>query len=447
MNDSQSDYVFLSYSHKDSIEDLLKMFDSLGYNIVFDEVLSAGEEWNLRVRRYINNARCKGVICLVSVNSLVSNAVLTEMDYTKVYNKNTLAIVRGDDSIKGLIDSISNSSDRDVASFFEEYFPSNKIYVPESNLETDRDKIVSAFEKWGFKPTAVQSNIVVNRYDTLSDFERERLDIQQSGYKDLDSDLIHGQIGRFDRDGLLLIDLGCSDGKLTYTRFSDIPEISCVIGVDINQKAISYANENYGDDRFHFYQMDLNESDCVQRLEKIVRDLGYGSVDIVFSALTLHHLQNPSRLLLTLYDVLSEDGRLIIRESDDRGKNCHPNGELLSEFLDRYNKIINDVTNRKFGRTLYKQLYDAGYVDIEMSYVVRDTCRMDRATKDQMFKVGFGYRYNQLARISSDNPDNPRIQDEVKWQLETLDKLKEMFYTRDFWYMNTTYIATAGVRR
>ena len=446
MNDSQSDYVFLSYSHKDSIESLLDLFNSMGYNIVYDDVLSAGEEWNLRVRRYINNARCKGVMCLVSVNSLVSNAVLTEMDYTRLYNKNTFAIVRGNDSIKGLIDSIANPDDRDVAAFFEEYYPSNKIYVPESNIETDRNKIISAFQKWGFEPTTVQSNVVVNRYDTLSDFEKERLDIQQSGYKDLDSELIHKQIEIFDRDGLLLIDLGCSDGNLTHNRFCNIPQISCVIGVDVNQKAIDFANDNYSDDKFHFYQLDLNESDCVQKLERIVKDLGFSSVDIVFSALTLHHLKNTSVLLLKLYEILSEDGRLIIRESDDRGKNCHPNGELLSEFLDRYNLLINDVTNRKYGRSLFKQLYDAGYVDIDMSYVVRDTCKMNRATKEQMFKVGFGYRYNQLNRILADNPDNPKIQKEIKWQLETLDKLKAMFLTRDFWYMNTTYIATAGVR-
>lgn len=446
MNDSQSDYVFLSYSHKDSVSDLLECFESLGYNMVYDEVLSAGEEWNMRVRRYINNSRCKGVVCLASVNSVVSNAVLTEMDYTRLYNKPTFAIVRGGDSVAGLIEGITNRSDREVASFFAEYYPSNKIYVPEADLPANMRKITTAFEKWGFKPTSAMSDVVVNRYDTLSDFEKERLSIQESGYKDLDSELIRKQVGTFGRDGLLLVDLGCSDGTLTYNRFRDIPEISCIIGVDSNEKAIGIASERFSGDRFHFYRMDLNEPDFVQKLEEIVKDLGYDRVDIVFSALTLHHLKNPSLLLLALYDVLSEDGRVMIRESDDRGKNCHPEGELLSEFLDRYNALINDVTNRKFGRTLYKRLYDAGYVDIEMSYVVRDTCGMDRSFKQQMFKVGFGYRYNQLNRILADNPDNAKIAEEIDWQLKTLDRIRDLFLTRDFWYMNTTFVATAGVR-
>ena len=446
MNDTQSDYVFLSYSHKDNVEHILEFFASNGYNVVFDDVLSAGEEWNLRVRRYINNERCKGIVCLASMNSIVSPAVLTELDYTRLYNKNTLAIVKDADSIQELVDSVTNDHDRNIASFFAEYFPSNKIYVSERLLEKDMTRIFTALEKWGMRTSKEYSDYVVNRYDTLSDFEVQRLDIQQRGYQDLDSDLINGQVSKLDRKGLLLLDLGCSDGNLTHDRFAGVEDIDCVIGVDINQRAIESANRNYADDKFHFYTVDLNDPECISQIRSLVQENGHSTVDIAFAALTLHHLKNPPLLLLSLYDILSEDGRVIIRESDDRGKNCYPKGDLLSEFLDRYDKLLNDVNNRKFGRSLYKHLYDSGYVDIEMRYVVRDTCQMNRATKEQMFQVGFGYRYNQLKRISDDNPGNDNIQNEVQWQLKTLDELKAIFLSRDFWYMNTTYIATAGVR-
>ena len=59
MNDRANDYVFISYSHADNIEKYLDYFDHLNFNIVYDETLSFGEEWDLNVRRFINNNCCK----------------------------------------------------------------------------------------------------------------------------------------------------------------------------------------------------------------------------------------------------------------------------------------------------------------------------------------------------------------------------------------------------
>lgn len=169
-------------------------------------------------------------------------------------------------------------------------------------------------------------------------------------------------------------------------------------------------------------------------------------IDLAFSALTLHHLKNPSLLLLKLYEILSDDGVLVIRGADDGSKMCHPGGELMSEFLLRYNNLINSVSDRYFGRKMFKLLYDAGYVNIRMRYSVSDTCEKSRLQKELMYKVGFSYRIKRLDELEKRNLNNQKLLKEIAWQKDALGKIKALFSQREFWYSNTTYIAIARVQ-
>lgn len=93
MNDRTKDYVFLSYSHKDDISGILEKFRRRGYNVVYDDAMSYGEEWDLNARRYIGSDKCKGVVFLVSENFLVSKPVLTETEYAARFRKKSFCVL------------------------------------------------------------------------------------------------------------------------------------------------------------------------------------------------------------------------------------------------------------------------------------------------------------------------------------------------------------------
>lgn len=450
VNDRSSDYVFVSYSHKDSISDFLDFFDGMHYNLVYDESLSFGEEWDLNVRRFINNDRCKGLICILSPSSIVSRPVLQELDYARIYNKNVFAISTANCSVEELASAVTNTMERNVAVFIADHFPPNKLYLNARDLRQSRGQIVNTLREWGLEPEREEGydsdTIVID--SRLSDLpeERNRLDMQQRGYLEYDFDVLREILSNFDRD-VVVLDVGCSNGDGGYLRFASLPGISKVIGIDKRRSLIDEAKEKYGKDpRFRFYNVDADTDGFVDKIRAILEQEGCDSVDFVYASLTLHLLKSPSVFLLRLYDLFSEDGMIMLRESDDSGKLCNPGGELLTELLRRYDRITHSASDRYFGMKMYKLLYDAGYTDIRMKYRYFDTCGKNRAQKEKMFEVGFGYRIRRLDAIARDNPDNAKLQEEIAWQKDALERIHQLFIQRGFLYVNTTFVAIAGIR-
>ena len=90
MNDRTKDYVFVSYSHSDDIHGILQQFEAHGYNLVYDQAMGYGEEWDLNARRYIQSSKCKGVLSFLSRNSLCSKPVLMETEYAERLSDNVM---------------------------------------------------------------------------------------------------------------------------------------------------------------------------------------------------------------------------------------------------------------------------------------------------------------------------------------------------------------------
>ena len=449
MNDTTKDYVFLSYSHKDDIEPLVNWLDCSGFNFVYDSELSAGDLWDMKVRRYINNVKCKGVLSLLSRAALVSTPILKETDYIKLFNKHSACILLDNCSLAQSFALISNDEEKEIARNIMEYFPPAKIFIKLKDiLSSPENKLDDTLKQWGvYRETKTHEIgfLPIDKYTSDIKGETERLQRQQRGYYDFDVNAINSALKDMDNDELVVLDLGCSSGETTSTRFKE-ERFKTVIGIDYNASDIDKAiAANYGD-KFHFFQMDLESDDFLVNLTSKLSCLNIEKVDIVFMALTLHHLKEPNKLLFRLYDIFSNDGRIIIRGSDDGGKLCYPESDLMDELLKRYNKLVNSVSDRCNGRKLYKQLLDTGYLNVRMMYQITDTCEKSRAEKVNFYKVGFGFREVRLNEIAEKNPNNQEIQKDVEWQLKALAHIKELFGKRDFWYSNVSYIAIATVR-
>lgn len=78
-----TDYYFVSYSHKDYVEVYSDIFNlqKEGMNIWYDRGLPAGKDWKVEASRHLVPFACKGVIFYISENSLISDAVIDEIEY------------------------------------------------------------------------------------------------------------------------------------------------------------------------------------------------------------------------------------------------------------------------------------------------------------------------------------------------------------------------------
>ena len=129
-------YVFLSYKHTDS--DYLKVYkeqiEAKGYNVKFDGDMLAGESWDERAKRLIRNIDCKCVIFFISLDSIRSKPLLTELEYAIKYKVPYFAVMIDDGTIEEKFEKlrINHTSDEelDIAEAIMDRFPSNKIYVP-----------------------------------------------------------------------------------------------------------------------------------------------------------------------------------------------------------------------------------------------------------------------------------------------------------------------------
>lgn len=449
MKEDTKDYVFISYSHDDNIDEVLEWFRDNQYNVEYDKSLSAGEEWKNTVRHLIKSNNCKGVLAIMSRNSLSSNAVLEEMEIAGNH-KQYAAISLDKVSLATLFDSLDEKS-KPIGKDILEFFPREKIYVTLDGLKDGSDckKLEGAFEDWGLKKDAslTRGNVAtLDRYTSEISGEKERLSNQQKGYYTFDMEAINSVLESYPQEDaqLTVLDLGCSNGALTTSRFSG-SKFANVIGIDYNKSDIEEAEKNCTDNRFKFFCMDLNDPKFKDKLKEKLNSLGIERVDIVFMALTLHHLDHPDEFLKDLYDVFKSGDHIIIRGSDDGGKLCYPNDELLQDFLSRYAKIVSEVNDRQNGRKLYSQLFNAGYEDISIKYQIVDTCGMKGQDKKCMYNIGFAFREERLKEIINRNENNQQIKKEAESLLQALKKFHEGFINGAFWYCNTSYIAIAKV--
>ena len=162
----------------------------------------------------------------------------------------------------------------------------------------------------------------------------------------------------------------------------------------------------------------------------------------------MHHLKSPQEVITWVYDILDADcGKIILRGSDDGGKMCYPDNDLLHEILDRYSRVMNfNSTDRHNARKLYSFLKNSYYLNIKMLYNVTDTIGKDRNFKKEcLFDIAFGFRLKRLDAVLKQNPYNKELKEERDWLQKSLKKLEKSFLNTDFYYCVTSYIAIASV--
>ena len=81
-----------------------------------------------------------------------------------------------------------------------------------------------------------------------------------------------------------------------------------VVGVDISEEAIAFAQKNYEGDQIEFHRIDLVEAPNLKR-----------EFDVVISFETIEHIQEPKYLIETAYRMLKPNGKFVC-STPNKGK-------------------------------------------------------------------------------------------------------------------------------
>lgn len=302
--------------------------------------------------------------------------------------------------------------------------------------------VENAFEKAPVKetkPTTYQrvKKDITSGYDSAIKPERRRLKRQAAYSAEHDAKSFEYAISRMnERKELIGLDVGCADGYVTELRFKPEYGFKKVIGIDYNQTLIDRVNaEDHG--MFHYHMMNIESRSFDDDMQDLMEEEDVDAFDVIFCALTLHHLKNPSRMLMKLRRYLRKGGALIIRGVDDGAMLAYDDGGLVEQILDDCTRQSNS-SDRYHGRKYYPWLRGVGFSDIKMNYQVDDTTQMDFDAREDFFHYYFDFRLQYTLRPLNKDPQNPQFIQDHERMVANLEKLEQLFIRPDFYFSTLT---------
>ncbi|MPW25871.1 methyltransferase domain-containing protein [Alkalibaculum sp. M08DMB] len=108
-----------------------------------------------------------------------------------------------------------------------------------------------------------------------------------------------------------VLDIACGVGYGSKVLLDDNENISSLIGIDICKDSIEYAKANYSYPNTSYYIDNALHLDLQQK---------YGTFDTITSFETIEHFREDQQFINNLYNLLNEDGTLIISTPFGKGK-------------------------------------------------------------------------------------------------------------------------------
>ena len=161
------------------------------------------------------------------------------------------------------------------------------------------------------------------------------------------------------RPGARVADLGCGCGKTTFLLHQFVQPGGTAMGVDLSEKRLEYANENYASEGIEFVRADL-----LGPLEAL------GSFDFVWIRFVLEYFRsNAAEIVRNASGILKPGGTMCLIDLDYNCLSHFGLPERLERALARCARILEDKFNFDpyAGRKLYSYLYDLGYKNIAAS--------------------------------------------------------------------------------
>lgn len=215
-------------------------------------------------------------------------------------------------------------------------------------------------------------------------------------------------------NNITILDVGCNDGAKTVERFSS-PSVSRVIGLEFNQNLAAKAQEQYGDKRFSFFCLDVEDDNFALSLRKLMKEKNVEKFDVIYLSFLLMHLKDAEKYLTSLRPFLKKEGKLLIIEADDSSSKLNgERGGLLGEFLAILKKD-KFAGNREVGKNIINTLKKSGYHDITVHCSEISASKGEKEKKEAIFTTFFSYLGEDVSILRSSDPNNTEYKSWEGW--------------------------------
>lgn len=161
------------------------------------------------------------------------------------------------------------------------------------------------------------------------------------------------------RPGMRVADLGCGCGKTTSVLHALVQPLGTVVGVDLSETRIDYAQNNYAREGVEFVRRDLCGS-----LDAL------GSFDFVWIRFILEYFRSDALdLVRNVSRMLRPGGILCLVDLDHNCLNHFGLPGRLERTIHRCVRVLEEKFNFDpyAGRKLYSFLYDLDYEDVTVN--------------------------------------------------------------------------------
>jgi ubiquinone/menaquinone biosynthesis C-methylase UbiE len=197
------------------------------------------------------------------------------------------------------------------------------------------------------------------------------------------------------KSGMRVGDFGFGSGKTTYYLHHTIEPDGEILGIDISEDRVEYANQHYKKKGIRFFQGDIREP---------LNDLG--KFDFIWVRFVLEYYKSESfEIVKNITNVLNPGGILNLIDLDHNCL-CHFGmPERLEKTLFNLMGFLEEQANFDpyAGRKLYSFLYDLGYEDIDVHMTphhlifgkLNDIDEFNWSKKAQVAVKHLGYKFEQ----------------------------------------------------
>lgn len=250
---------------------------------------------------------------------------------------------------------------------------------------------------------------------------------------------------------LMVLDVGCANGKTGVTYFNDPDVYEKVLGIDIDGKSIMKAcdiKDREGYENFSYQQMDITSKNFRRELNQFRQNVigTKRKFDVIFCYQVLQHVSNRNKVLRDLLENLSDGGCLIIRGSDDEAKMFYnpsapeEDNRLIEETVNILTTNLPCMADRYYGRKIYSDLIMAGLDRVTVVPVTCSTAGPNVSGKilNKTFEVSFNWRTEELEPKESDSEERKK---ELLASNEEINDIVERLrqYVSGGWYLETDF--------
>ena len=224
-----------------------------------------------------------------------------------------------------------------------------------------------------------------------------------------------------------ILDIGCSMGTVTKFVFGKLENDNIninLIGIDREQECVDKFN-SLTPVYMNAFQLDLNNPNYMDGLIEIMNKQGIDKFDIIYSSLTMHHLNDRGKdVIKNVYKVMRDNGIIYIRSVDDCLHIAYPKSDLMDEIINISAKC-KGMSDRFHARKLFDYLQNAKFDNIKYHYHIVDTIDKDINQRRMIFDSSFAFRINYFDRNLKKAKESGNAK-EISDAQQEYDKMEEM---------------------